>query len=93
MTVPQMLRNACSVRGAEVRLTPGMMPILLCILLRKGCVVHIDELVEAAYPDPDAAPDWDKVTTWVQMHRLRKLVPGILSLRGRGYMIEKDSLA
>ena len=76
-----------------MRLTPGMMPILLCILLRRGSVVSINELVEAAYPDPDAAPDWDKVTTWVQLHHLRKRVPGILNLRGRGYMIEKDSLA
>lgn len=89
MTWPQYLRRRCRYYGRTLRLGSCEVEILLTLLLRRGTIVPVGEIVESVYPDANAEPDWAEANVRVRVHYLRRKLPGVIQGEwGRGYTID-----
>jgi len=73
--------------GADVRIPAGRERALLALLLvERGRVVPVDRIVDALWGD--APPDTAAKAVQGYVSHLRRVVPGAIVTRGRGYALE-----
>lgn len=75
MTYPQLLRNECTMDGSVIQMTPIMCRVLERLLLRRNTLVPWDEVIEAAYPNPDEEPESarDCIKVIISRHRALRI--------------------
>lgn len=87
MTYPQLLRNECTIDGSVIKMTPIMCRVLERLLLKRNTLVRWDEVIEAAYPNPDEEPESARDSIKVTISRHRALRIGIETRWGSGLFI------
>jgi hypothetical protein len=94
VTIPQMLRNECTVGSEVVRMRPAEMRLLSSLLVQapnKWCSTA--ELLGMVYPNPDDEPDYGLTTVQVLIYRLRRMGIRVLKAPNHniGYRIPEDA--
>jgi|EndMetStandDraft_4_1072995.scaffolds.fasta_scaffold129243_1 DNA-binding winged helix-turn-helix (wHTH) protein len=90
MTWPQYRRNQCSIESFVIDLTDVEAELLSILLVRYPEPVMLDDLIGAAYPDPDLEPDDARGAVTERMRNLaRKLGAFRIKTNGRfrGYWL------
>jgi hypothetical protein len=94
MSYPQSLRCMLSVGGVEYYLPPTEHRILETLLLNRGRVVERDDIIEYVWPNPDAAPQYERENLRVHLARMNKRLPGLIRNEwGRGWCIPIEGRA
>lgn len=89
MTYPQLLRQECTVDGSIIKMSPIMTNVVERLLLRRGHLVEWDEVMSAAYPNPDDEPETahDSVKVILTRHRVLRNV--VETWWGRGFFLPR----
>lgn len=88
MTWPQYLRGECTFDGMTVALKRRHAELLLLLLLRRGQIVSLAELVHWMWPHPDEEPGHPEDAAANYIREIHTSLPGVvLTDHGRGRII------
>ena len=92
MTWPQYERGEVAIDGRPVKLSPRETVIVALLLMRRGCFVAVNDLIEMIWPNPDLEPENAAQGLTVYVCRLRKKLgaDAIENLWGRGFRIPRE---
>jgi len=92
MTWAQHQRRECTFDGLQVKLSGYQRDIVSLLLIRRGEIIHLNELIEYIYPDPDLEPDWAAQCVDRSIWFLNRRVPGMIDrVWGRGFIIPRPA--
>jgi DNA-binding response OmpR family regulator len=92
MSWPEHTRNEVRINGRPVRLMPQRHKILAALLLNRGRLVSLNDLIGMVWPHPDNEPEWPENVVKVQVSKMRQQVGKwvIETVWGRGFRIPHE---
>ena len=89
MTVPQSTRFEATIDGVVRTMPPQCHSVLITLLMRRGCLVSVGELIEELWPNPDREGEWAEFHVRVLISKLRSLGVDVVTCGQRSWMIER----